>query len=396
MNTTRLPVFDAHERTDATPARHEESTFAFLNRVAGDYWAHPRGLIEDWCSHLGDDAEYNDIRNRIRSRDNAQYDSAFLELYIHETLLRTGHTVTIHPTIPHTTRRPDFYAEKDGRGFYIEAIVPGPSKKETAALARRNRLIDVVNRLDDPNFVLYLRALDGDDSDPAPARLRSALRTWLKDLDPDSVDDLDTAPDLRWTHNGWKAEFVAIPLKPEARGKRRPDQRAIAIDGHDPVHWTNNDAIIVKALETKRRAYGQLDRPFLVAVGVTFHDTDRWDAMNAFYGHERVVITEADVAPTYRAGDGYFGRPGRWKNTQVSGVLLVDQLQPHHLHKTVATVWAHPGAEHPLPDLGWPGETMTLAGERLATTAAPVDALDLFSLPTPWPPGAPWAYRAGA
>ncbi|GAB3630648.1 hypothetical protein GCM10027421_00010 [Microbacterium shaanxiense] len=51
MTATRLPVFDAHERTDPTPSRNEESTFAFLNRVAGEYWMHPRGLIEDWCAH---------------------------------------------------------------------------------------------------------------------------------------------------------------------------------------------------------------------------------------------------------------------------------------------------------------------------------------------------------
>lgn len=73
MQTTRPPVFDDRARTVTAPAVNEESSFEFLNRIAGDYWEHPRRLIELWASHLPDDAEYgscaaevDDGRNRGR------------------------------------------------------------------------------------------------------------------------------------------------------------------------------------------------------------------------------------------------------------------------------------------------------------------------------------------
>jgi hypothetical protein len=386
-----MPVFDDRLRSDATPARYEESSFEFLNRVAGPFWEHPRALIEEWCSHLPDDAEYKDIRNRLRSRNDGQYNSAFLELYVHEVLRRTHHDVIIHPTLSHTTRRPDFYAERGGLGFYVEAIVPGVSKKVDAARARRNRLIDVVNRLDEPNFLLWLHSLKEGVADPEPARLRSALRGWLRLLDPDTVDSYNTAPRFRWNHKDWAAEFVAIPVKKAARTQSRADRRAIAVDGHAPVEWVDDAVTIRKALEAKHRDYGALDSPFLIVVGLFIHDTDHWHSMNAFYGHERAAFTDGgDEASAFRVGDGYFGKPGRWRNTNVSGVLLVNQLQPFHLHKTQATLWVHPGADHPLPELGWPGESVLLSDHLPVARPAPVAALQLFGLPDPWPPGDPW------
>src|SRR5690606_28170481 len=127
--------------------------------------------------------------------------------------------------------------------------------------------------------------------------------------------------------------------------------------------------------------------PFLIAVGLFIFDTDRWHAMNAFFGHERVIV---DSGRAFRGGDGYFGAPTRWQNTSVSGVLLVNQLQPYHVHKADVSLWIHPGAEHPLPDAGWPCDTMTLVNEHVTTTPSSASAADLFELEEPWPPGSPW------
>jgi hypothetical protein len=390
VQNTRPPVFDERERTATAPAANEESSFEFLNRIAGDYWEHPRQLIETWASHLPDDAEYSDIRSRLRSRNNSQFNSAFLELYLHETLLRTGHTVTIHPTLEHTTRRPDFYAEKNGTGFYVEAIAPGASKESEATAARRNRFLDVVNRLQDPNFYLWLHTLDIGPGEPAAARLRSELKRWLAKIDPDTVIDYTNAPRFRWERQGWVAEFSAVPLRSDARGQDREDRRAIAVYADQEAGWVDDANLITKALGTKHREYGTLDKPFLIAIGLFIFDADRWHAMNAFFGHERLVF---DSARAYREGDGYFGSPPRWQNTNVSGVLLVNQLQPYHAHKADVSLWIHPGAEHELPDAEWPGDSMTLVNDRVITTPAAVAASDLFGLEEPWPPGEAWRSR---
>jgi len=64
-----------------------------------------------------------------------------------------------HESAPSPGRRPDFLAERDELRFFIEAIAPGSTPAEKAAAQRRAVLFDTVNRLGDPNFMLWLDEL---------------------------------------------------------------------------------------------------------------------------------------------------------------------------------------------------------------------------------------------
>src|SRR5699024_1387747 len=128
MKFRREPLFDSSEREDGSPGAHQESTFAFLNRVAGDYWQYPRVLMQERLDRVEHDDEYHELRKRLRSRDDEQFRSAFLELYLHESLLRAGYQVTAHPEVAGSSSRPDFLAQRDGVRFYVEAIAPGTSR----------------------------------------------------------------------------------------------------------------------------------------------------------------------------------------------------------------------------------------------------------------------------
>jgi hypothetical protein len=390
----RNPLFDDFQRTDTTPSTHQESNFEFLNRIAGDYWEHPRVLMQEWLDRVPSEHEYNDVRQRFRSRDDEQFRSAFLELYLHESLIRAGYTVMIHPEVEGTSRRPDFLVERDDLRFFIEAIAPGSTPAEKASAKRRAVLFDTVNRSGDPNFMLWLDELKEGTSPPASARLREDLRRWLGTLDPDAPWDPDTAPTRRWEREGWKATFRAVPKKPEARGRRAND-RTIGVYGHTGVDFIDDAPAIKKALATKHHEYGDLGAPFIIAVGTYIHDRDRWHSGNAMYGHVAVQIGEAPdgsmVTREVRQPDGYFGTPPEWANRSVSGVLIVNQLMPYHVQRAETSLWRHPNPIHKLPDVvGLPGETLSLAGSTLAEVPASTKADQFFGLPDPWPPGEPW------
>lgn len=158
--------------------------------------------MQTWLDRMSSEQEYNDLRKRIRSGDDEQFRSAFLELYLHESLIRAGYAVTIHPEVQGTSRRPDFLAERDDVRFFIEAIAPGSTPADKAAAQRRAVSFDTVNRLGDPNFMLWRDKLDEGASPPASARLRKDLRRWLTELDPDAPWDADAAPTHRWEHDG--------------------------------------------------------------------------------------------------------------------------------------------------------------------------------------------------
>lgn len=392
MPSQRPTVFDAYIRTNENPASYEESSFGFLNRVAGAFWEQTRSLVEEWANHIEGDDDYADLRARLRSSDDRQYNSAFLELYLHEMLLRTGHSVTPHPTLPQTTRRPDFYAERDGVGFYVEAIVPTWSNTQDARRSRRNRFFDVVNRLESPNFILMIRSLREGSSTPAAARLRTELRKWLAGLDPDSIHDLDFAPRYSWKQGDWSAEFSAIPKKKEARGEAAGDRRAIGVYAHEPARTVDEARTIRRALASKDGEYGNLGKPFVIAVGLFVHDSDYWHSMNAFFGRETIEWSEgSDESRLVRATDGYFGTPGDWEHTDVSSVLLVNQLQPYQVPKAEVTLWHHPHPERPTPSsLRVPGQVVAVVEDRVSVMPTAIEPTAFFGLSNPWPPGEPW------
>lgn len=345
MDVSREPLFDEADRTDVAPGRHQESSYEFLNRIGGSYWEHPRLLMQDWLNHIENDSDYKDLRERFRSRDDEQFRSAFLELYLHESLLRAGYAVTIHPRVDGTKSRPDFLAKRDDERLYIEAIAPGVNPAAKAAARRRAVLFDTVNRLDDPNFMLWLDDLVEGSNPPSAARLRADIGRWLSELDPDAPWNMESAPSYRWRHDGWSVTFKPIPIRPDARG-RRPKGRAIGVYGHTGVNWIDDAPTVRKALVSKQHEYGDLDAPFIIAVGMYIHDNDRWHTTNAIYGAAAIQWSESPdgqiLTREIRQRDGYFGVPPDWQQRHVSGVLVINQLMPYHFQRAEITLWRHP------------------------------------------------------
>ncbi|MFC4613456.1 hypothetical protein ACFO3K_01900 [Cellulomonas algicola] len=394
MSTGRPPVFDELLRTDSTPARHGESSYEFLNRVAGDFWSHERDLVQAWADRVGD-PHYADLRARLRSRDNHEFNSAFLELYLHEAFRAGGYTVIVHPAVADSPRRPDFWAERDGRGMYVEAIAPGATPRAKAAANRRRVLFDTVNSVRDPNFFLWLDELSDGEAPPSGAALRRDLRAWLRTLAPDDYADLDQAPTFRWVQDGWSATFKAIPKAEHARGPAGADERAIGVFAHQPVQIVDDAPAIRAALVEKAGAYGNLEAPYVIAVGLYIFDHDHWHSTAALYGAEALQIGVTDdgerTSRLVRNSDGFFGAPPDWANADVSGVILVNQLQPHSVLSADVILWRHPAPLHPLPDdLQLPVHQVRFVAGRLVGDEPKCAAAAHFGLPDPWPPGEPW------
>lgn len=393
MSRSRPAIFDSVQRVDSSYGRHSESNFHFLNRVAGDYWEHSRALIQGWADRIRDNKAYVELRSHLRSGDGDKFRSALLELYIHECLLRAGYNVTVHPDLPHSPRRPDFHARRDDEELYVEAIAPGTRSDQKGGSARRAVLIDAVDKLQDPNFLLAVSEIEVGKSAPSGAKLRRELASWLASLDPDSFTSLANAPQYPWTEGGWSATFRALPKRLQARGIR-PNERAIAVHGYE-AGFEDFASTIRKAVVGKHQAYGSLHAPFVVAVGTYIIDTDRWHSTNAFYGHEAIELTEdangeLTLGKSVRQRDGYFGSPGAWKNQNVSGVLVVNQLAAWSVLKAEATLWRHPNAAHSLPALKMPWDTVDIVEGRLIVSPPENQPADFFGLSEPWPPGERW------
>lgn len=383
---SRRPIFDERERNDASPATHGETSFAFLNRVAGSFWQHPRRLLQEWADHLPQDA-YADVRARLRE-DDEQAQSAFLELYLHEALLRAGYKVTVHPDLPETDRHVDFLAEREHERFYVEAVMPR-RRPDGGEANRLSRFLDGINKLDDERFFLDLREVQVGANTIGAGDARRALKRWLDSMDPDEIGRTDERPSFSWVKDDWTVVFGAVPKSPGRRQSSRG--RAIGIYSHYDAEVIDDAALIRRGAELKAGGYGALDAPLVIAVGVYLFDRDLEDTVAALFGHTAWEIPLSGQPPRgVRIADGFFGTDAAPLHRSTSAVLVVNQLQPSHVHKAQVTLVHHPWSSWPL-DATTPfhATELRLEGSELASTTPVSSAAEFFGVAA-WADHDPW------
>lgn len=369
----REPVFDEKTRTNGLPRRNSSPTFEFLNNASGRPWQQERELIQEWMNHLPDDEDtYFDIRKRFRSGKDNQFNSAYLELYLHEALLRAGYSITIHPQIPGSSKHPDFLVTRGDTKFYLEAIVPAINAKTISLSNRRNVLLDAINDLSHDSFKLALLDVRGSTNNPSSKKFKAEIKNWLDTLCVDEIRRNKNYPHKLFSFDNWSLELEAWPKSPSDKS-----HRSIFMTFSSGVEKYSED--IYRALSKKNSKYGKFDAPYVIAVGIfTFGDADH------FY------ITKALYETREKMG-GFFGKPGEWKHQGLSGVLLVDQLSPHHFHsRTTTTLWLHPTANRPLIEsIDIPLTVMRKTEEGFIEEPG-VSGTEFFGLSEDWPEGNPF------
>lgn len=383
---------------DPSPASHGESHAEFLDRVSGPYWDQVRGLIEDWFSRLDSEAQ-GDVRGRLRSKDDRQSSAAFFELYIHECLLRMGYTVTCHPELDGTSRRPDFLAEKDGRSLYVEARSVSSSDIMVARAARTNAIYKSLDKMNSPNFFLWIDVVEQSDAPLGVRPLRGKLEKWLDGLDPDEYMPAEGGrrsdlPGYVHEDAGWKIDFRAFPKSLGARGRK--GARPLGIFGGGEAEWIQGEDGIRSALTDKGSAYGSLDVPFVVAVASNSVSLDDDDVLNALYGTEMVKFrTYADgtqETAMVRKANGFWRRGDHWDHRGVSAVLVVKDLHPAFVGRQTHTIWEHPDPGFPVD--GLPIWRRSVIEKGAVTFVVPERSqAEWFGLGDPWPVGEPFPRR---
>ena len=387
-----MELFDDHRRTDSRPSGHSESQWHFFDRVAGAYWDQVRDLLAGWFDNLRDDETQKSIRGRMRSGDNADFRSAFAELYVHETLIRSGYAVTYEPSIPGSSRRPDFLAERENDSLIVEVTTRATLENDRAGAKREAALHDALNSTPTENFFLDFDVDARGPGDIGARPLKKALVTWMKTLDPDAVatslsnHEYDAVPKFNFSRDGWEIVFRAFPV---AKDRRGPDsnRRAIGMSGGG-VRVVNDREIIRKALSDKTHAYGSLDRPFVIALALDTFDRDE-ETEAALYGGPTVELAVAPdgswVQSAGREADGYWTRPDAVGRSQVSGLLILPG-SPLGIAKSSPTLWSHPNPDREVPTLpSW--AKMRVVGGLLERSDAQIQPWQFFGLEEDWPVG---------
>lgn len=355
-----LPVFTAKKSNDFRPKGESEAWPAYLRRSSAPVAIKLRSLLDSWVA-LYPEAHRTRIANRLRSNDD-ELQSAFFELYLHALFKNLGFDVDIHSEPENgTAKRPDFLLRGPaGEELFLEAtVVCGASAKDVSVDRLKRQAYDAINNLPIRRFFACLENEEGTPRSSVPTgKLCREILSWLESLEEDQrplsqslLDSCDSLPLFYWKHDGWQLKFRAVPSD-AADLVSRPESRGLGIRKHSfgPVDFVEK---IRASLRAKAGKYGELGRPYIIALNVLSPLVGPYSIQEAFFGRvaKRPVYDEEGDERWVADGprDGFFGNSIPPQNSRVSAVLLVANVRLDNFASSKGEVglYHHPQAKAP-------------------------------------------------
>ncbi len=388
---TATPVFDAIDRApDDVGELHAESDFSYLNRSGRVPMTRTRDLVEEWFSRYPE-AHSSRLRSRLRG-DDTDFHSAFFELYLHELLLVLGYVPAVEQPAGTKGKSPDFLVSRpDGSYFYLEAcVVSGKSKDDAAAEQRASQVYDQIDKLTSPDFFIGVEVHEHPSSPPPGQRIKRFLEEEIARASWDEVSEtmdrrgLDGLPRWRFSHDSWEVDFFPIPKKPDERGTSEP--RPLGLWFHDAKTLSNVDDVRA-AIVRKAGKYGDLGRPFVVAVNSLSGITEENLIFKSLLGRTQFIVTTSVAgveASEGRLPDGVWTSLGGPRYTRLSGVLVAHRAKAWSVASSKLWYCPNPWAATALP-APFPSLTrFDMVDDHLQRVEGATVA-ELFGLDPQWP-----------
>jgi hypothetical protein len=346
-------LFSVRERTDARPRAHQEPSYAFLDRAAGARWTQTRARLDEWFQRLPEAARA-DVRNRFALHSELDHAGAFWELWVHEAHRRRGFDVTVNIGVEAGERRQDFVLARDGERCWLEATVVGGDSPLTFTEQRLGeQLRDLVETVHAPGLSLALEVARYGTCTPARRRVAPRIEGWLASLDRTALRAARAAgapaPSRRLAFDDWQIELEAIALdEPLGSGERR------LVGSRSTCGGSVNDVRpLRRKIKKKAARYGELDRPYLLAVLALGSDVSDRDVSVALLGAGE-TCADGSGRPRSSGDHAVWIGPGGPHNTRLSGVLVARGLHSVGGEGAPPTLWSNPWALRPLGlELPW-------------------------------------------
>ena len=340
-----MTLFEDIERFDLEPAKHLDNTYDFYNRSAIERISNVRDVLNDWFEKYP-----SDEKQEMKSRFKTSFSSAFYELFLHELFARQGFELEAHPDIHGTEKKPDFVVKGHNVEFYLEAKEATDKTDADKSFDNRvSNLYDQINTTNSPDFFFKLDELKlKSKKQPSGKKVIRFLEKELLKHNPETLSNqlrengFDSLSKIVFEDQDLKLIVSLIPKSPNLRGE--VGVRPIGVYPFDSFTGSS-DISIKSAIEKKATRYGELDKPYIIAINSTSEKfTDEYDTMNALFGSLQVTFStnpnNRDERLT-RALDGIFLDSKGAKFTRVSGVLVTN-IHPGNLHNSKHWLVKHP------------------------------------------------------
>jgi hypothetical protein len=349
--------------------------FAFLDRVSAPELAAPRAILTEWFAHWPAQ-DRQDIRRRLQAKGHDQFFGAFWEMYLNELHRRLGFACERDPVIAGSSKHPDFLMTRGEDSFYLEGTIVGHSTEEASRERRERLLIEQVDGAYHPDFSVRVRRVVVSDNQPSKAAVVKAVESWLSTLDWEAESTRTEV--ARQPHRIAVGDAVLHLLPWPKADNTRGDRSFPTVVTRTGIGGVINEPpTILDDLRDKASRYGDLHRPYVIAVLCLRDFATERDIEQALYGPEVATFTlAADGTPIGgpqlgRNPDGLWQRGEEQRATRVSAVLSTTHLSPWTLASGTPELWINPWATHPLTaDLPWATTSADLDANALTRTEA--------------------------
>ena len=297
-----MSLFGDFPRTDASPKRHVEPRYEFLNRSAWRVCERDRALSERWFAELPEQAR-SDLYGKFVNKRNDQHLAASFELLIHAILRRLGCSVQVEPDRGTNQARPDFLVGHGDERFYLEVTVSTATGATGPASRSEEMVYDWIDAIDSPNFWLWLRSTGKPRSMPRKRKVVDPFVELMRQSDVDelwrSVEAGDTLmmPSVLIDHEGWVLRGELLPKPPHRRG----DGKSPTIGIYSGGAWQSIVPDLIRKVTRKASQKGvhDLDAPLVIAV----------TSLDGFFDvrHEALRVLFGDFDATRSTGEDSFG-----------------------------------------------------------------------------------------
>ena len=386
-------LFDQKPRKYMGPGRYSESYYKYLDRSARKACEHIRLLLNDWHSHFPADSQKK-LEDRFRSPDDDfVFLSAFVELYLHELLLRLGFEVDIEPEIDGVSGRPDFLVKLNKKPIFIlECTLSTASREELTTEKIKNELYDELNRIYSPNFSITpsVRGIFQGKSYTWPPIKKwcKSLEKELSELDPNEIEarkKRQGPATLPYCSKEYDGLFISIMIEPKPLNNRgKPEIPNIRLR-FDRSEAREAEFYIKKAIKKKVKKYGILPLPYIIAINVMHRFCFDSSISKALFGQNIPKGARLNLIKPSKSNGSWWGPDGH-RNTRVSAVLIFKQLVPWNIAKQSPVLWHNPWAKIPLnPDILQLAQNIFKFEAILKEHKLGKSAVEIFNLSSNWP-----------
>ncbi|UJB33739.1 hypothetical protein [Chromobacterium sp. Beijing] len=301
-----------------SPKEAQESMFEFLERCPDARFDSARNSLIELFNRYPE-SEKAEMLTRIMARNDRQFKSAVFELFLYGALSGQGFTLEPHPLLSNgSEKKPDFLVTApSGESFYLEAVLAGvDGDVDPIKLEMVSQFVNRLKKQHHEQFSLFLLVKKLPSRQPSANKLMAFIRDWFCSLVNKGVTEEGAVlGEIDYKDGDFEVELTATSKKNEGliNGWR--------VDG---ARFVKPAFPVTKALKAKAAKYGELDRPFVIAVNSDWSCFDGVQAEAALYGSLQAsfFVGEEDINVS-RKPDGFWSE-GHY--SRVSAVWLFASL----------------------------------------------------------------------